>query len=257
MQSHRTLWPLAVLAYGLLACTKPAAPASAPSWRADTRYVYQVKLDSEQRAGSVPAPLADLSVTGSLQVEPLAATGDRQALGLRLSDVQVQSLQGVGPGLSRLSQELGARYEVLLRGGLVTGLRLTAGTSAPTVALLRTLASALQVAASSPDAKADAKAGPEVREYDSTGLAVVRYDRSQAGRVRKQKLSYELVLSRLAAPSGAPLQAKPVAPEVQESTTEVRLRAGVPVEVSLHERVTVPLLNPSSRMRKRERDGPR
>lgn len=230
------------LAAGVLVATGCSRQKPAPAWSEDDAYVYALDLHSSAASAAMPVPMFSLDVKGKLRLSSLEPEGDLQRVRIALEDVQVGSSSEAEPRVSAFSSALQRPFELLLRNGVVDGLRIDEGTDYVAVALLRTIASALQVA----PAPEPEQTRYEAREFDSTGRYVARYERPDKTRLRKQKLRYETVLSVGDRGSqGGALKAPEVQPEIKSSAIAVQFDEATPRDVTLAEETLVALMDAS------------
>jgi hypothetical protein len=233
---------VSVAALALASLTACQRSEIAPAWAEDSTYVYELDLESQAGAADIPAPMFSLDVTGKLRVSAQSGEGEVRRVTLSLQDLQVKSSSDAKLRADVFTAHLQRSYELELRGGLVQGLRIEPGTDYMAVAVMRTVASAFQLAQ---PPKAAQGPGYEAREFDSTGEYVARYERADAQHVHKQKLRYEDVLEVATRPSAGPKIDSETRAEVQSSSVDITLQGATPRNVSLSERILVPLMNSS------------
>ena len=244
MNRGATRWRLigCSLLTSLAAAATSCKRGDADSWQPNVEYVYDVALESVAGDAQTPIPLFDIAIKGKLHVLSHPLREHTQPLTLWIEDAKVTSVSAADQQgqIAALTAELAQPSEVQLEQGLVTGFDITTPRGVVSVSVMRTLASALQLGPAP-----EGKATFETHEYDSTGRYVARNERKQADRAHKQKLRYELVVSRMQSSAGLPVQGKPVVPSVESSAVDVRLEHGVPASVVLSERISAPLLTSS------------
>jgi hypothetical protein len=225
----------ATLALLIAACTDESKRA----WQSDTDYSYSVNLHSRVGTRATPAPLFDLRVTGMLHVRPSKLDEGQRILELRLENAQVASLAGSehDPQLAQYSADLAHPVQAETKDGVVTALRIAPQSSPMAVALLRTLASALQLPAGP-----KGKSTFEVREYDSTGRYLARYENGRDGQTQKTKIRYESLLSVHGNEAKTGMGDVPVLPEIKASKIQLKVTDEVPARVQVSEWVVTPMM---------------
>jgi HEAT repeats len=219
------------------AATAPALPSLDPrtrGWEVGHWYAYDLKLTTAISFGGGARALG-FHVEGLVQITATSATPDAVTLYVALGDPKVTSDDPKGaPELDRVRAQLASTGCFFrLAGGRVTDMSAPRGLSATAANTYREIASALQFAHSTSNARKYT-----AEEYDTTGEYVAEYERDPDGAVwHKRKQRYIAILAAKTAPANLPAR---IVPRVDASEGDVRLSSeGRPESVDLHDAVTI------------------
>jgi hypothetical protein len=209
----------------------------ASAWSIDQSYAYRLKLVSRAEVGSAGNTF-DVNLTADVELTPVSATGDEAELYLALRNPVLNAgAQGAKDKLQALLIEIQSPYFFTLEKGRLTQRRLKKELSVSAAGILDTVAMGLQVAPGPQGASTWS-----AQEYDTLGKYLAEYRSGSApDTVIKRKVKYESTL--VGGLSGSDFHMRVGFPEIIVSQGEIQTKNGLPVSVSLDDKIKMSMLS--------------
>ena len=213
----------------------PAPVLPTPAWQAGSVYTYHFTLGSVTELA--PGSSVRARFGGNVSVAA-RAVGQGTEVALRVSDAQGTTTDAQGrEEPAEVAKHLDQPFAFVLEGGVITKLRIAKACEPNACNLLRTLASAFQLA------QPQAGATWQATEYDSTGRYIAEYS-AVGPSVEKHKLRYESLTYAL---SNDRMGTVMPVPRVTESAATLRVNASTGVLGGVHSQESLAFaLGPSS-----------